>query len=445
VGKTALILGGGSPNMTLMAGALEAFERAGVRWDVISTAGAGTLIGLLYAAPKGIADVRAHTADGTVEQRVRDFRLQALRSTLHLGVSDDIYRHFPVNYKAFYKPGVAAELYRRMLRANPWARLVTDRWPEDERLRFWSDWVQFWWACWSPGELTAASAGLCANVPFIDEIVDFDALADFESEFYISAYNIHRGEMVNWNKAEIDKDRFLAAFSFPLIYPPHSVDGEPYYEGAAVDCLNFAFLVNDEPEGDGAAAGRKGRKPRGLHPDIDTLVVLDVLGDDRLIHQPRRPYPLYDAWVQQIIVPLVELARDDLKIFQAAYNRGINPDGVRDLARLLSEIDLDALDGDDDSTVALRARLTAALERARGEKRKVIPVRFELGDDQWATALDWSRSNLTALYDIGRTAAEGIIAEHGDALTLTAAPADEPPARRPGGRPPRVRSSLQPA
>ena len=46
--KTALVLGGGAPNATLMSGALVAFAAAGVHFDVISTAGAGALIGLLY-------------------------------------------------------------------------------------------------------------------------------------------------------------------------------------------------------------------------------------------------------------------------------------------------------------------------------------------------------------------------------------------------------------
>jgi predicted acylesterase/phospholipase RssA len=49
----ALVLGGGAPNLTLMAGAVAALDDAGVEFDVVSTSGAGMLIGLLYAAPKG--------------------------------------------------------------------------------------------------------------------------------------------------------------------------------------------------------------------------------------------------------------------------------------------------------------------------------------------------------------------------------------------------------
>lgn len=49
----ALVLGGGAPNLTLMAGAVTALDDAGVEFDIVSTSGAGMLIGLLYAAPKG--------------------------------------------------------------------------------------------------------------------------------------------------------------------------------------------------------------------------------------------------------------------------------------------------------------------------------------------------------------------------------------------------------
>jgi hypothetical protein len=47
-GKKALVIGGGAPNSALVAGALVAFVDRGVRFDVISTSGAGALMGLLY-------------------------------------------------------------------------------------------------------------------------------------------------------------------------------------------------------------------------------------------------------------------------------------------------------------------------------------------------------------------------------------------------------------
>ena len=46
------------------------------------------LIGLLYAAPKGLSPA------------------QALAQTKEMGVHDSIYEHFPINFKVFHKPGV---------------------------------------------------------------------------------------------------------------------------------------------------------------------------------------------------------------------------------------------------------------------------------------------------------------------------------------------------
>ena len=97
----ALVLGGGAPNLTLMAGAVAALDDAGVEFDIVSTSGAGMLIGLLYAAPKG--------SSGDIK---RD-RAAALKNTVNMGVHDAIYRFFPVNFKVFHKPGTLAQAYTK--------------------------------------------------------------------------------------------------------------------------------------------------------------------------------------------------------------------------------------------------------------------------------------------------------------------------------------------
>jgi predicted acylesterase/phospholipase RssA len=55
----ALLLGGGAPTLTLEAGALAALLERDVKFDAISTAGAGMLVGLLYVAPKGTSPRQA--------------------------------------------------------------------------------------------------------------------------------------------------------------------------------------------------------------------------------------------------------------------------------------------------------------------------------------------------------------------------------------------------
>jgi NTE family protein len=317
----ALVLGGGAPNLTLMSGALSALTERKVKFDVVSTAGAGTFIGLLYAAPKG------------------DSPLQALKDTINIGISDWIYQFFPVNYKVYQKPGAGAQIYRDLLDQLPWAKAVSGLNDPSPMQRLFTDWVQLVLCSLSPSDLTPMSEGLCAHMPFISDWVDFDKLSEVDFEFYINAYNITDRRMENFSKKEITLEHYFASSSFPFLYPPTRIKGKTYFEGAAVDSLNYKSLVEN-------------------HPEVDTIVVFDILGSDKLFREPR---DLYDAWVLSIITPLVEIARDDTKIFELKHNRG--PDGK-----------------------ALR---------------KLLKVEFNIPPEHLPKVLDWSYSNLKTLFEIG--------------------------------------------
>jgi NTE family protein len=329
--KTALVLGGGAPNATLMSGALVAFDEAGVKFDVISTAGAGALIGMLYLAP--------------AKGKPRD----ALRKTIDMGVADAIYDHFPVNYKVFQKPGAMADLYRTMLQMNPLAQSLANQHGESTVEHLFADWVKLIFSSYCPSNLHSGSHGLCANVPFLEDIVDFAALREASTAFYINAYNITDGCMDNFCKDEITADHCRAALAFPFLYPPFPLKNDKgeekyYYEGAAHDCLNYKALVEHEA-------------------DVKRIVVFDVLGADQLM---RRPRDLYDAWLLSMIVPLVELARDDTKIFKAEYNKN--------------------------------------------NERELFQVPFNIPKEQIPESLDWSRSNLETLFNVGYASAKTYLA-----------------------------------
>lgn len=349
-GKTALILGGGAPNATLMSGALVAFEEAGVEFDAVSAAGAGALVGLLYLAPAG------------------GDRLAALRKTVALGVADAIYNHFPVNYKVFQKPGATAELYRNLLRAHPLAQALERGAGDSPLQRLFADWAQLMFASLCPTDLDSRSLGLCAPVPFLEQSVDFDALQRQATRFYVNAYNIDDRYMQTFSSArgEIDADAVRAALAFPFLYPPHRMKDPAsgtekyYYEGAAHDCLNYKALVQHEE-------------------DVKNIVVFDVLGADELMRPPR---DLYDAWMLSIIVPLVEIARDDTKIFTEKYNR----------------------DG----------------------RWKLLPLRFDIPTEKWEKSLDWSHSNLEILFEVGYRSAQRFLAEEGGVLPRRGARREAP-------------------
>lgn len=349
-GKKALVISGGAPNATLMSGALVAFEKQGVKFDVITTSGAGSLIGLLYVAPKGGSAIAA------------------LENTVNMGVSDSIYSQFPINYKVFNKPGVLADAYRNMLAHNPLAQRIVNEQGDNAFQRLMADMMQLMWASFCPSDLSQQSLGMCAHVPFVDQIVDFERLRQIDPHFYINAYNITRHYMASWGKDEITPDHFRAALSFPLIYPPYPLansrtgEEELYIEGASIDCLNFKSLVEED---------------HGLHPELETLVVFDIMGADRLLRKPR---DLYDAWVMSMITPLVEIAKDDLKLFELVHNK--NPDG--------------------------------------SDKRKLlkVPLISSVPGEFVPEMFDWSHSNLSRLYRIGFNAGLAFCRRHAVELEI---------------------------
>ncbi len=340
VSKTALVLGGGAPNSALMAGALAAFEDEGVKFDVVSTSGAGGLVGLLWLAPK----------DATPAE--------ALRNWVNSYVADPIYNQFPVDYKVFFKPGTAADLYRKMLESWPPYQAIVTQTGDNPVQRLWSDWVQLVTATLSPSSLNPMDPGLCARVPWADQLVDFSKVKDIAPYFYLNAYNVTNELMDDFNKSDITLDHFKAAFAFPFIYGPYDMNGCTYYEGASHDCLNFKDLVEK-------------------HTGLETIVVFDVLGSNTLIRAPR---DLYDSWVLSMIIPLVKVAESNLELFAIKYNKG--------------------------------------WKRSDGAKSDLLVMPFDVPEDDLDKVLDWSHSNGQRLFDVGyRSALEFL---KGDGAVLKA-------------------------
>jgi NTE family protein len=361
----ALLLGGGAPTLTLQSGALAALHEKGVRFDVISAAGAGMVIGLLSVAPRGVAP------------------RQALENTREMGVHDLIYKYFPVNFKVFHKPGVLADAYRSWLQSLP--RLTPG---QDDWSRFVSDWMQLWFATWCPSDLWAKSLGLCDHAPWIDEVVDFEKLKEFPGEFYMNAWCIEEQDMHIFDKHQITPDHFRAALAFPLIYPPFklTVGGKTrtYIEGSAIDTLNFDGIINYYE--------RRVDKKERLDP-LQYAVVFDILSARNIIREPRS---LYEAWIQSIMIPLVEIAEEDIRVFeQGDMKRWVkDKKNVRNIKR-------EKNDNKEDDQFLLK-------------------VQFDIPEEHWPYVLDWSYSNLSKLYDIGYQAGLKFYDDHGEKLKRAA-------------------------
>ncbi len=277
--RTALVLGGGAPNAALMAGALAAFAERGITFDVVSTSGAGALMGLLWLAPRGASPA------------------EALRRVTTMSVADAIYRWVPVNFKVFNKPGIAADLVRAALAGNPFLAVDPALYTASPAYALWADLGALAAATLTPSGLTPASPGLCAPPPFLEEIIDFDAVRHLASSLYVNAYNIDAQRIDDFGKEVITADHLRAALAFPFLYGPFTLNGSRYYEGAVVDCLNFKDLVE-------------------RHPRLERVVVFDVLGSDALIRAPR---DLYDSWVLSLVIPLVKTAEDNLELFELKH------------------------------------------------------------------------------------------------------------------------------
>lgn len=344
--RSALVISGGAPNATLVAGALVAFHELGIHFDVVSTAGAGALLGLMYLAPKNGDPVAT------------------LKGLAEMGIADPLYEQFPVNFKVFNKPGAMADVYRHLLGINPLIDQLK-RWPTQDPFSQWlKDGAELVLACACPSDLNPESTGLCAHVPFVEEIIDFAQIKQIDPTFYVNAYNLSTHQMANWDQHEVDPLHLQAALSFPFIYPPTQIGKEFFIEGAVIDSMNFKDLLKN-------------------HPDLEEIVIFDILGAERLLRAPR---DLYDAWVMSIITPLVEISRDDIKIFEDRYKGDI----------CLHKVPL-----------------------LEGIPSEALPEVF-----------DWSRSNLNRLYEIGHTQAHAWASEHLAHLSKTGKPSPRPPGNK---------------
>jgi NTE family protein len=368
-GRRVLVLGGGAPNLTLMSGALLALHARGFSCDVISMSGAGAVVGLCYLAPKGLSPA------------------EALRNTMNFGVSDAIYSLLPINYKVFFKSGPLAEAFRNYWRKFPAVRDAEHQYRMSPAEKLEADLLLLAGSMMTPSDLNFFDQGICAHVPFIEDIVDFERLRQLVSpRRFLNAYRIDTQEVVEFEGPEIDIRHFRAAFSFPFLYAPYEIDGGIYYEGAEFTGLNLIRLAVDR---------------RYLHipyvKEVDDeafrFIIFDVLGTD-VIHPARN---LADAYGQSIIFPSVGNAEKEVSIFKEWVRTGdrgfIPPDEWE-----------------------LRGRAKAGTMAGHKPNVKTYFVNFPIPLEQQPYVLDWSRSNLECLFDIGYESGRIFLEEHPDIL-----------------------------
>jgi len=370
------VLSAGAPHSPLMAGALYAIHEKRRTFNLILTSGAGAIMGLLFMGPKGKSPQAG------------------LRDVVEIGVSDPIYRFFPLGYKTFFKASPFTKLFadlanRFKVPVHP--REIGKELPESERRkRFYNDSIDFWFSALTPTSLTLLSKGLCAPPPFLDDLIDFHKVNhrpphDPLKGLVVNAYNIDRKRMDWFSTPHLNAAHLRAAFAFPFIYPPATLGGHPYYEGATYDPLDTHVPHHMMP-GDHPPITLPGV------PDLQKIlqtffdgttfsienyefVVLDILGSlaTDLVRAPR---DLWDAYGLSIMVPIVALAKKS--------------------------------------------------NEAMGEHPNIHRITFHIPEDRQADLLEWNYSNLAAMFDIGHAAGLKWIQDNPNVLPRQPGPEPEP-------------------
>jgi hypothetical protein len=364
MGKTALFLAGGAPNMTLMSGALlalheELVEKEGQAFDIISMAGAGAVIGLMYLRPKGMSSA------------------QALHATKDFGVSDLIYSMLPINYKVFAKSGPSAELFNAYWQSLPEVQDAQHQLGMTRAQQLYADMLLFEGAMMCPTDVNYFSQGYCSHSRFIEQVIDFEAIREMTFPYIeVNAFRIDGPEEdrgpCDFKAHEMRPDHLRAALSFPFIYPPYEIDGIHYYEGAAFQVINPIDL-----------------KGAGLSlADIDRFIVLNPMKRE-FVQTPRN---LWDAYAQSIMMPIAALAEFGVGSIQHRLRETLSKRRLPISFEQLSEMEVD-----------IPLFLLPYFEDAR---HRWYAADFQVPPEHLPYVFDWSRSNLEILFECGYAAGQ---------------------------------------
>ena len=370
------VLSAGAPNSPLMAGALYAIHEKRRTFNLILTSGAGAIMGLLFMGPKGKSPPAG------------------LRDVVEIGVSDPIYRFFPLGYKTFFKASPFTKLFANL--ANRFKVPVSPREINKElseserRKRLYNDSIDFWFSALTPTSLTLLSKGLCAPPPFLDDLIDFHKVnyrppRDPLKGLVVNAYNIDKKSMDWFSTPHLNAAHLRAAFAFPFIYPPAELGSHLFYEGATYDPLDTHVPHHMTP-------GDHGPVTLPGVPDLEKIlqtffdgktfsiedyefVIIDILGS-LATHLVRAPRDLWDAYGLSIMVPIVALAKKS--------------------------------------------------NDAMGTHPNIHRITFDIPEDRQADLLEWNYSNLAALFDIGYAAGLKWIHDNPRVLPQQPGPVPEP-------------------
>ena len=275
-----IVLNGTAPAMTLMSGAMLAFDEMGVDFDVISTTGAGALIGMLYLAPKGPS------------------RRKALEELPNLFMSDWLYKVCPINVKVFHKYGALAEKFYDLRKSLP--QIEVDAKDPAPFKRLVNDWLHVWATALTPPSIETSSKAFMSHVPLVETLVDFAKLQTSDTHFYVNTFSLwtkrlryfdNRGN----NKPGVDlvnTDIYNAAQAMFMLFEPVRIPGDLLTTGATRDPTALQAIWTHE---------------RGLQH----VLTLDPVSDAAW----RTPRNAYDAFQLMLMNPVAALQELTLALY----------------------------------------------------------------------------------------------------------------------------------
>lgn len=319
MGKTALFLGPGGPFGAIETGALEAFHTHGKKFDIIAGNSIGSAIALTYASP-----ARRYNGD-----KIKALKDLTRYTSLEPSMVDLTKRNMPYNFRIWHKTwGPYNEIYEKMM-----GQILTDEFLDsfDSLPKIWQDVIGFWFSALTPVNLqwnvsnsfwksyasvfsqpeldawipafsglipqSKATGFIVALHAGMRKLIDFDNLKTIPEEIYVGALNLKDREPVIFSKETITPAHLQASTTVIFMNEICRINGVPYAESTYVDAYNFKQILQ-------------------AHPDLDTIVLIDILGLKSWVYEPR---DLVDAFNVSITGGFANSARNDLAIFEERY------------------------------------------------------------------------------------------------------------------------------
>ena len=288
--RFGVVVSGGAPTIHLAAGALCAFYEKAPRFDLVATAGAGALPGLMYVAPKN-GDPR-----------------EALKNLVNLNVHDALYQLIPNNFKVFHKYGPFSQLFWQLGRLIPHIPLPSEGRYANAAKRLYNDWIDLVTAAITPTTLNYRSKSVLTRVQVVNDLVDWAGLRAYDGEFFLNAFSFKTRRLELFDKNKLSPEAFYAALAMPWLYTPTECKGTLYTEGASHDPGGLMALY------------------RNMAPDSEkdpgTIILLDTIGPDLWTD----PESLYEAMQLTIMDPIVTLT-ENFSAVAAVAEVILNADG----------------------------------------------------------------------------------------------------------------------